>query len=292
MVWTQPDRPTGRGRKMRPSTVKQVAEDNRIAVYQPTDLNTVQACSKLAEARPDLLVVVAYGRLIPQGLLDVPRLGAINVHASLLPKWRGAAPIQHAILAGDQETGVTLMQMDDRLDTGEMLLQVPCVIRPDDTADTLHERLARLGAQTLLTGLAALHSGSVNRTPQDDTRATYAPRLHKRAALIDWTERADAIERRIRAFNPWPVAHTTLDGMVLRLWKAKVLPCREPPAAPGSVVRASKAGIDVASGVGILRVLEVQLPGARRVATADFLNAYRLSPKTRLGVHNNPLSDE
>ena len=283
LVWTQPDRPAGRGRKLRQSAVKQTAEEYEIAVYEPTDLRCTQAGTVLANSKPDVLIVVAYGRLLPAPLLSVPRLGAINVHASLLPRWRGAAPIQHAILAGDQVTGISIMQMDEELDTGDILHQSACTIASDETAGSLHKRLALLGARSLMVCLAALSGGGVERTVQDATHATYAPRLRKQDALIDWTHSATTIERRIRAFDPWPIAHTTLDGTVLRLWKAQALNCRQPPVEPGTIIRASNQGIDVVSGGGVLRLLQVQLPGARPISALDFLNARPLAGTTRLG---------
>jgi methionyl-tRNA formyltransferase len=292
MVWTQPDRPAGRGRKLRQSAVKQAAEENGIAVYQPTALCPAQAGTVLAKTQPDVLIVAAYGRLLPRALLDVPRLGAINVHASLLPRWRGAAPIQRAILAGDQETGISIMQMDEGLDTGDILCQAACAIGSDETAGSLHERLALLGARSVLGCLAALLSGPVAGTSQDATRATYAPRLRKQEALVDWAHSASAIERRIRAFDPWPVAHTTFERKVLRLWRAQVLPCRAELVRPGTVIAASKAGIDVACGEGVLRLLEVQLPGARPVSAADFLNARPWSGTMRLGERTDLAADE
>jgi methionyl-tRNA formyltransferase len=230
----------------------------------------------------DLMIVVAYGLLLPPAILLTPRLGCLNVHASLLPRWRGAAPIQRAILAGDQETGITLMQMDEGLDTGPVLRQVSCAIRPDDTAQSLHDRLAGLGAECLLAALDAILTGSLAPIPQDEPRATYAPKIDRAEARLDWTRSAVELNRMIRAFNPKPVAMTQLQGIEMRIWEGVAIddPINRPP---GSIVRCNKGYLDIATGRGILRLLKIQLPGRRVVTMTDFLNAHpEFYPRTVL----------
>jgi methionyl-tRNA formyltransferase len=274
-VYTQPDRPAGRGRKLQPSPVKQLALEHGIEVRQPAKLKEAADQAALRELDADLMVVVAYGLLLPQAVLDAPRLGCINIHASLLPRWRGAAPIQRAILAGDEESGVTIMQMEAGLDTGPMLHILPTPILRDDTGGSLHDRLAELGARALLESLSAIAEGSLIPRPQDDALATYAKKLDKGEARIDWRQTAAEIDRQVRAFNPWPVAQCDINGQVMRIWQARPVEGELPPTAQaGQVVGAGKAGIDVATGSGILRILELQLPGKRALSAADFLNAH------------------
>lgn len=272
-AYTQPDRPAGRGRKLAPSPVKQAAQAAGIPVEQPESLKAPEAQARLRGYAPDLMVVIAYGLILPRKVLAIPRLGCWNVHASLLPRWRGAAPIQRAILAGDAETGVCLMQMDAGLDTGPVLLRAATPIRDDDTGGTLHDRLATLGAQVLREGLShALRGEGLPATPQPDTGATYAHKLDKAEARLDFTRPAAELARKVRAFDPWPVAEAELAGERVRVWAAAALPAT-PGAAAGSIIVASRAGIDVACGDGALRILKLQRAGGRVISAADYLNA-------------------
>lgn len=274
-VYTQPDRPAGRGRRTRISPVKQLARQHDIPVCQPVSLRGDAAREELAAWQADLMVVVAYGLILPPAVLALPRLGCVNVHASLLPRWRGAAPIQRALLAGDSETGVTLMQMEAGLDTGPILASARCPIPADMTGGQLHDRLAEMGAQLLGDNLEGIARGELEPHPQDDRLASYANKVDKQEALIDWSLPAGEIDRKVRAFNPWPVAETRYAGRQLRIWEARPLAAHgETP--PGRVLAAGKSGIDVACGEGVLRVLRVQLPGARALAAADFVNAHAL----------------
>ncbi|MEJ2646544.1 MAG: methionyl-tRNA formyltransferase, partial [Gammaproteobacteria bacterium] len=236
---------------------------------------------ELAALAPDLMVVVAYGLLLPQAVLDIPARGCVNVHASLLPRWRGAAPIQRAILAGDAETGVTLMQMERGLDTGPMLARASCAIDAEDTAASLHDRLAALGAELLAQNLEAILGGELPARPQDDAQACYAAKIDKSEAELDWRQPALQLDRQVRAFNPWPVAQTRYQSQPLRIWRARPLGSGV-DAPPGTVVAAGRDGIDVACGAGVLRVLEAQLPGRRPTLAADLANARPLTG-VRLG---------
>ena len=280
-VYTQPDRPAGRGRKTTASPVKQLAMQYNVPVYQPDSLKSAAAQQVLAALQPDLMVVIAYGLILPPAVLAIPRLGGVNVHASLLPRWRGAAPIQRAILAGDSQTGVCLMQMDAGLDTGPVLASAACPIATDDTGSRLHDKLAQLGAQLLSDNLAALERGELEPRQQDETLACYAPKLEKSEARIDWNTPAVEIMRRIRAFNAWPVAETRYADRQLRIRDARLAP-GDADALPGTVLSADKTGIEVACGEGRLRLLELQLPGARSVTAGEFINAHAVAG-VRLG---------
>ena len=280
-VYTRPDRPAGRGRKTTASPVKQLAMQHDLPVYQPDSLKTEAAQQALAALQPDLMVVIAYGLILPPEILAIPRLGCINVHASLLPRWRGAAPIQRAILAGDTETGVCLMQMDAGLDTGPVLASTASPIAAEDTGSRLHDKLAQLGAQLLSDNLTALEQGQLEPRGQDEALACYADKLVKSEARIDWNAPAVEIMRRIRAFNAWPVAETRYADRQLRIWNAVVVQGAA-DALPGTVQSVDKTGIEVACGAGRLRLLELQLPGARPVTAGEFINAHAMAG-VRLG---------
>lgn len=281
-VYTQPDRPAGRGRKLSASPVKQLALENGIPVEQPLNFRSEESRGRLAQYHADLMIVVAYGLLLPQAVLDTPRLGCINVHASLLPRWRGAAPIQRAILAGDHETGVCLMQMEAGLDTGPVLAQASCPIGEDDTGGTLHDRLAELGATLLASHLDRIEVLQQQARPQDDARSCYADKLAKEEALIDWSESARTLRRKVNAFNPWPVAQTRWRGEILRIWQAEVVETNA-NAEPGRIVHVDRQGIEVACGTDRLRITQLQLPGKRAMAVADFLNAHTPATGEQLG---------
>ena len=285
-VLTQPDRPRGRGRKLAASPVKTAALASDLPLAQPQTLNSPEARAALLEWHPQLLIVVAYGLILPREVLVLPPLGCINIHASLLPRWRGAAPIQRAILAGDTETGVTIMQMDAGLDTGPVLLQRRLDISPSHTSGSLHEALSTLGAAALLTALDGL-SGGLTPRPQPSEGITYAPRIQKAEARIDWSRDALQIERQVRAFNPWPIAETALDGEPLRILAAQAEPEVDPrsndpetddkSADPGAIIAVNDDFMRVRCGRGYLRVTEVQRPGRRRLAVRDYSHSVALT---------------
>lgn len=273
-VLTQPDRPAGRGRKVAPSPVKLAALAQGLPVAQPSRLDDAGQLGTFGP-RPDLLVVVAYGLLLPQWVLEWPRLGCVNLHASLLPRWRGAAPIQHAILAGDTVTGVSLMRMERGLDTGAVYLAGATPIGADETAGELHERLGRLAADVLVSALPKLLAGALEATAQVEARATWAPKIAKSDARLDWRRSAAELARSVRAYNPWPVAETQLgDGRRLRVWAARSLPTNA-GGPPGTIV-GTRDGIDVATGDGVLRLTRVQPPSARVMDATAYLAAHPL----------------
>lgn len=273
-VYSQPDRPAGRGRKLTASPVKSLALAHRIPVLQPLNFKSDAAQAELAALQADLMVVVAYGLILPQVILDTPRLGCVNVHASLLPRWRGAAPIHRALLAGDARTGVTIMQMDAGLDTGDALVTVACDILPTDSSAILHDRLIELGAPALLQALQLLETAAAQPVAQDSALATYAHKLEKTEGRIDWSDTAEQIDRQIRGLTPWPGAFTHWQGEAVRLHQVTVLD-QSSEAAPGRLVAMTKAGFDVATGDGVLRITTLQLPGKKAMSANDVLNARR-----------------
>jgi len=273
-VYTQPDRPAGRGRHVQPSPVKALAVSAGLPVLQPLSLKGAAELDELRAFAPELMVVVAYGMILPQAALEIPKLGCLNIHGSLLPRWRGAAPIQRALLAGDEKTGITVMRIILKLDAGDMLHKEEYVVQADDTSSTVHDHLARLGAVGLDKVLAQIEAGTVQAEVQDEALVTYAEKLDKSEAVLDWTEPAVNLARKVRGYNAWPVAQTNYKGQVLRIWQADALDdalC----GAPGQV-HCKHKHLDVVTGEGLLRLKEVQLPGGKRMAAQAFLNAHDL----------------
>ena len=272
-VYTQPDRPAGRGRRLTSSPVKLTALAAGLPVIQPDNFKSRDSIRKLENFSPDLMVVAAYGLILPGRVLPIPRFGCWNIHASLLPRWRGAAPVQRAIIAGDRQTGISIMQMDAGLDTGPVIDTLSTLIEPGDTGGSLHDRLAELGADALLTNLNRLAGGEpLKAAPQEDSEASYAPKLSKSEAQVDWQQEAAHIERLIRAFDPWPVAWCELNDERLRLWKATV-ERQNHRQKPGTVLSIRRRGLTVACGQDVLCITELQRPGGRRISAADYYNS-------------------
>ncbi len=277
-VLTQPDRPAGRGQQLRASPVKLLAQDAGLVVVQPPTLKTPESRAALEQWAPDVLVVVAYGLILPPAALALPRLGCVNIHASLLPRWRGAAPIQRAILAGDAETGVSIMQLDAGLDTGPVLIERRRSIGTHDTAGDLHDSLGELGAAALMEAIDGMAAGTLSARAQPASGATHAPKIGKSEARIDWTADAIDVDRRVRAFNPWPIAETQLAGEPLRVLRARVAELHAPAGvAPGTLLGVADDGLHVACGAGVLAVRELQRAGKRPISARDFANAVRVA---------------
>jgi len=269
-VLTQPDRPAGRGKRLTASPVKEFALEAGMPVWQPATLRDADAVARIEALQPDLMIVAAYGLLLPPSVLSLPRRGCVNVHASLLPRWRGAAPVQAAIFSGDAQSGISLMQMDEGLDTGPVLASAALDIDPDETAGSLHDRLARLGGEVLAARLCDILDGALEARPQDESLATYAGKIRKQDAAIDWRQPAGRVERQVRAFNPVPGASFVLGDETLRCWQAELV--QGPGGPPGTVLEAGKDGVVVACGEGAVRLLEVQRPGRRRIRAAEWAN--------------------
>ncbi len=283
-VYTQPDRPAGRGRHPQPSAVKQLAQAHKLPTYQPSTLTSPETQQELRALKADVMVVVAYGLLLPPAALGIPHHGCINVHASLLPRWRGAAPIQYAILNGDNMSGVTTMSMEAGLDTGPMLQQANYALSPTETSQSLHDKLAQLGPEVLIETLEALRHDKLTPVSQDHAQSTYAPKIKKQQAKIDWSLSAHELDRQIRAFNPWPVAYTQVQGERLRLWAATPLDIPH-GKSPGTIVDAKQDKLCIACGDGLLALEKLQLPGKKTMHTRDILNAKQslFTPGTVLG---------
>lgn len=282
-VFTQPDRPAGRGKKLMPGPVKVLAEENGLPVFQPVSLRPQENQQLVASLNADVMVVVAYGLILPKAVLDMPRLGCINVHGSLLPRWRGAAPIQRSLWAGDAETGVTIMQMDVGLDTGDMLYKLACPITVQDTSASLYDKLAELGPTGLLETLQQLADGATQPEVQDEAKVTYAEKLSKEEARIDWSLSATQLERCIRAFNPWPMSWLEIDEQPVKVWQASVI-AGHSKAEPGTIIEANKHGIQVATAEGILNLESLQPAGKKAMSAQDLLNSRRewFTPGNRL----------
>lgn len=274
-VYTQPDKPAGRGKKLQASPVKQLAEQHNIPVYQPKSLRNVEAQAELQALNADVMVVVAYGLILPKAVLEAPRLGCLNVHGSILPRWRGAAPIQRAIWAGDGQTGVTIMQMDEGLDTGDMLHKIYCNILPTETSASLYDKLAELAPPALIEVLDQLESGKFVAEKQEDSQSNYADKLSKEEAKLDWSLSSTQLERNIRAFNPWPMAYFSTEDkegnlQTLKVYQAEVLPHQDKPV--GTILRADKSGIQIATADGVLNILQLQPAGKKPMSVQDLLN--------------------
>ena len=296
LVLTQPDRPAGRGMKLQQSAVKQWAQAHQITVAQPRSLrldgkypdDARQARDAIQAARADVMVVAAYGLILPQWVLGTPRFGCLNIHASLLPRWRGAAPIHRAIEAGDSHTGITIMQMDAGLDTGDMLLVEQLAIAPLDTTETLHDKLAVLGGRLVVEALEIVACGGLSATPQPSEGVSYAHKIEKLEAVIDWTQPAALIERRIRAFHPFPVAVSTLGAEPVKFRSAQLLAFTPPPGAvPGEVLAVSGQGVDIAAAGGVIRAVSLQKAGGKALGVADFLRGFEIRP----GMRFDPMAD-
>ncbi|WP_036773764.1 methionyl-tRNA formyltransferase [Photorhabdus australis] len=271
---TRPDKPAGRGKKLTPNPVKVLAEKHNITVFQPTTLRSEENQQWILKQQPDVIIVIAYGLILPKAVLDIPRLGCLNVHGSLLPRWRGAAPIQRSIWAGDKETGVTIMQMDVGLDTGDMLYKASCPIAPEDTSASLYEKLANIGSDALLKTLSLITSGKIQPEVQNEKLVTYAEKLSKEEARINWKLSAADLERCIRAFNPWPMSFFEIEGQPVKIWEANAIE-KQTSAEPGTVLKADKEGIHIATANGILNITQLQPASKKSMSVENLLNSKR-----------------
>ncbi len=277
-VVTQPDKPKGRGKEIHMSPVKECALKHNIPVYQPLRARDEAFVDEMRALHPDVMVVIAFGQILPKSLLDLPKYGCINIHASLLPKYRGAAPIQWAVINGDEETGITTMQMDVEMDTGDMLEKTVVRLNPDETGGSLFDRLSLLGGDLILSTLSKLEKGELIPQPQDHEKATYVTKISKSMGDIDWNMDAVSIERLVRGLNPWPSAFTRLNGKMLKIWEAKVLADPEKKTSCGTVISAGAEGLKVQTGQGILCITSLQIEGKKRMDTAAFLRGYTVEP--------------
>ena len=275
-VVTQPDKPKGRGKTLLPTPVKEEAMKHDIPVYQPLKVREPEFVETLKKLEPDMIIVAAFGQIIPKAILDMPRFGCVNVHASLLPKYRGAAPIQWAVLNGDQVTGVTTMRMDEGLDTGDMIMKQEVIVDENETGGSLFDKLSEVGAKLCVKTMEAIENGTAVYTPQDDALATHTGKIQKEMGSIDWSKDAEVIERLVRGLNPWPSAYTRIDDKNLKIWRAKVI-SHEVKAAPGCILKVTKDELEVQTGNGVLALLEVQLEGKKRMTTDAFLRGYQVT---------------
>ena len=274
-VVTQPDKPKGRGKTLLPTPVKEEAMKHDIPVYQPLKVREPEFVETLKKLEPDMIIVAAFGQIIPKAILDMPRFGCVNVHASLLPKYRGAAPIQWAVLNGDQVTGVTTMRMDEGLDTGDMIMKQEVIVDEDETGGSLFDKLSEVGAKLCVKTMEAIENGTAVYTPQDDALATHTGKIQKEMGSIDWSKDAEVIERLVRGLNPWPSAYTRIDDKNLKIWRAKVI-SHEVKAAPGCILKVTKDELEVQTGNGVLALLEVQLEGKKRMDAGSFLRGVKI----------------
>lgn len=282
-VLTQPDRPAGRGMKLQPSPVKELALQHGISVFQPLTLKITEIQQQLAKLQADVMIVAAYGLILPQQVLQIPRLGCLNIHASLLPRWRGAAPIQRAILAGDQVTGITIMQMDEGLDTGAMLLKKTCPVDEHDTAKSLHDKLAILGAEAIVETINKIDTSNLKGESQDSTHATYAAKISKSEAELDWRENSKQLELAVRAYNPVPVAHSSLNGTVVKIWQSRATD--EGHGDPGEILLVNKDHVQVACGQGSLFIEILQRPGSKALPVAPFIQGFSIKVGDHFSIH-------
>lgn len=274
-VITQPDRPKGRGQHLAKSPVKVYAEEHNLPVYQPEKIKTAEFTEKLRQMQPDLIIVVAFGQILSQEILDIPKFGCINVHASLLPRWRGAAPIHWSIIGGDTETGVTTMYMDAGLDTGDMILKAKTVITPEMTTAQLHDALMMQGADLLIETIQSIENGTVSREKQDDSLSCYAKMLNNDNCRIDWTKSAQEIHDLVRGLNSWPIAYTTLNGKKFKIWQTKIIDTDTTGKTPGQIINLTKKGIIVATGNGTIELLQIQPPNKAKMPASSYINGHR-----------------